>query len=98
MFEAAVLKTLGAVRGRILASFALRSAILGAAAGLVAIAAGAIAGWGVMTFVMNADYQFEPFSALAIVMGGALASLIAGLLFALRPLGLRPAGVLRARE
>ena len=98
VFEAAVLKTLGAVRGLILASFALRSAILGAAAGLVAIAAGAIAGWGVMTFVMNADYQFEPFSALAIVMGGALASLIAGLLFALRPLGLRPAGVLRARE
>lgn len=98
VFEAAVLKTLGAVRGRILASFALRSAILGLAAGIVAIAAGAVAGWGVMTFVMDAEYHFEPFSALAIVIGGALASLIAGLLFALRPLSLRPAGVLRARE
>ncbi|MEM9229467.1 MAG: FtsX-like permease family protein [Pseudomonadota bacterium] len=98
VFEAAVLKTLGATRGRILASFALRSAILGAAAGIVAIIAGALAGWGVMTFVMDTDYRFEPVSAFAIVAGGALASLVAGLAFAWRPLTARPAGILRARE
>ncbi|MGB0499160.1 MAG: ABC transporter permease, partial [Rubricella sp.] len=39
VFESAVLKTVGATRARILTSFALRSAILGAAAGIVAIAA-----------------------------------------------------------
>jgi putative ABC transport system permease protein len=98
VFEAAVLKTLGATRGRILASFALRSALLGAAAGAVAIVAGGLAGWAVMTFVMEASYTFEPVSAIAIVLGGALATLLAGLAFALRPLALRPAGVLRARE
>ena len=54
VYEAAVLKTLGATRGRILLSFALRSALLGAAAGLVAIVAGALAGWAVMRFVMEA--------------------------------------------
>ena len=98
VFEAAILKTVGATRSRILASFALRSAILGATAGLIAIFAGALAGWGVMTFVMDADYAFEPVSAVAIVAGGALASLSAGLLFALRPLAARPARVLRSRE
>ncbi|MBB5515565.1 putative ABC transport system permease protein [Rubricella aquisinus] len=98
VFEAAVLKTLGAARGRILLSFALRSAILGAAAGIVAIFAGALAGWGVMTFVMEATYRFEPVSAIAIVIGGALATLIAGLSFALRPLSIRPAGILRAQD
>ncbi|WP_425091306.1 ABC transporter permease [Tropicimonas sp. S265A] len=98
VFEAAVLKTLGATRGRILSSFAMRSALLGAAAGAVAIVAGGIAGWAVMTFVMEASYTFEPVSAIAIVLGGALATLLAGLAFALRPLALRPAGVLRARE
>ncbi|MEM9011547.1 MAG: FtsX-like permease family protein [Pseudomonadota bacterium] len=98
VFEAAVLKALGAVRGRILASFALRSAILGASAGTVAIVAGGIAGWAVMTFVMDAGYSFEPISAVAIVVGGALASLLAGLGFALRPLAARPARVLRSRE
>jgi putative ABC transport system permease protein len=98
VFEAAVLKTLGASRGRILASFALRSALLGMAAGGVAIVAGGLAGWGVMTFVMETSYRFEVGSALAIVAGGALATLLAGLAFALRPLAARPARVLRAQE
>jgi putative ABC transport system permease protein len=98
VFEAAVLKTLGASRRRILGSFALRSALLGAAAGGVAIVAGALGGWGVMTFVMEASYEFEWVSALAIILGGALATLLAGLAFAWRPLAARPARVLRARE
>jgi len=98
VFEAAVLKTLGATRGRILQSFAYRSAILGAAAGSVAIVAGGLAGWGVMTFVMDAEFRFELVSAIAIVLGGAAASLMAGLLFAWRPLAVRPAQVLRAKD
>lgn len=98
IYEAAVLKTVGATRGRILASFAIRSALLGGAAGTVAILAGAAAGWGVMVFVMEGTYAFEPVSALLVVLGGAAASLLAGLLFALRPLAARPARVLRARD
>ena len=98
VYEAAVLKTVGAARGLILRSFALRSALLGAAAGIVALAAGVIAAWAVMVFVMDAPYRFEPVSALVIVAGGALASLVAGLVFAVRPLAARPAQVLRARE
>lgn len=97
-YEAAVLKTIGASRKTILQSFALRSAILGAAAGLVAIFAGGLAGWGVMTFVMETDYRFEPVSAILIVTGGVFATLFAGLAFAWGPLAARPARVLRARE
>jgi putative ABC transport system permease protein len=97
-YEAAVLKTLGAPRGAILANFALRSAILGAAAGCVAVLAGGLAGWAVMTFVMDARFTFEPLSAIAIVSGGVVVTLLAGLGFAWRPLAARPAGVLRARE
>ena len=96
VFEAAVLKTLGASRGRILASFALRSALMGAAAGGVAVLAGGLAGWGVMHFVMETRYTFEPVSAFAIVVGGVLGVLVAGLGFAWRPLAARPARVLRA--
>lgn len=98
VFESAVLKTLGATRGRILASFALRSALMGAAAGVVAVAAGGLAGWAVMRFVMEAPFRFEPVSALAIVGGGILAVLLAGLAFAWRPLAARPARVLRAQD
>ena len=98
IYESAILKTLGATRGKILASFALRSALMGAAAGVVAVIAGGIGGWAVMTFVMDTTYRFEPLSAIGIVLGGVLATLLAGLFFALRPLNARPAQTLRAQE
>jgi putative ABC transport system permease protein len=48
--------------------------------------------------VMESTYRFEPVSALAIVIGGVLATLLAGLAFAIRPLAARPAGTLRAQD
>jgi putative ABC transport system permease protein len=98
IYESAILKTLGATRGKILASFALRSALMGAAAGVVAVIAGGLSGWAVMTFVMDTTYRFEPWSAIGIVAGGVLATLLAGLFFALRPLSVRPARTLRAQD
>lgn len=96
--EAALFKVLGASRGTILASFALRAALMGAAAGLVAIFFGALAGWAVLVWVMEAAFHFAPVPALAVVIGGVLATLLAGLVFALRPLAARPATILRGRE
>ena len=98
VYEAAILKVLGASRGRILASFALRAAMTGAAAGAVAVVAGGVAGWAVMTFVMEADYAFAPLSAVVIIAGGIGATLLASLVFVLRPLAARPAQVLRSAD
>lgn len=97
-FEAAVLKTLGASRGRILRSFALRSALLGLAAGIVALTAGIAGGWAVSTFIMETSYTPIWGSAGAIILGGMAATTSAGLLFAMRPLGAKPARVLRSCE
>ncbi|MDJ1006421.1 MAG: drug:proton antiporter [Paracoccaceae bacterium] len=97
-YEAAILKTIGGARRSVLANFALRSATLGAAAGVVAILVGGIGGWAVSIYVMDTAYVFEPVSAIAIVFGGLIATLVAGLAFAWRPLAARPAQVLRARE
>lgn len=98
VFEAAVLKTLGATCAQVLASFALRSALMGAAAGIVAVLVAVLAAWAILTQVMEMDYRFVAPSALAIILGGILATLTAGLVFALRPLTARPARILRARE
>lgn len=97
-YEAAVLKTLGATRGRILLSFATRAALLGLGAGAVALAAGIAAGWAVSYYIMDTDFTVIWSSALAIVIGGVAATLIAGLAFAWGPLAARPAQVLRGRE
>jgi len=97
-YEAAVLKTLGATRRKILGSFALRAALLGACAGLVALFAGIAGGWAVSYYVLDTTYVIIWDNALAIVGGGVLATLLAGLAFAWGPLAARPAQVLRARE
>lgn len=96
--EAALLKVLGATRGRILWSFALRALLTGGAAGLVALGFGLLAGWLVMDLVMEESYRPAIVPALAVVLGGALATLAASLAFAIRPLAARPAGILRAEE
>jgi putative ABC transport system permease protein len=97
-YEAAMLKTLGASRRMIAASFILRAALLGLAAGAVALFAGILGGWAVSTFVMETEYSVIWPSALLIIAGGILATVLAGLGFARRALQARPARVLRARE
>lgn len=97
-YEAAILKTLGATRRRILMSFALRSVVMGAAAGVVAIVAGIIGGWAVSTFILESDFVVIWGNALAIVIGGVIATLLAGLAFAAGPLKTRPAGTLRTAD
>jgi putative ABC transport system permease protein len=97
-YESALLKTLGASRRAIAASFLLRAALLGLFAGSVALLAGVLGGWAVSRFVMETDFSIIWSSALLIVTGGTLASVLAGLGFALRALNARPARVLRARE
>ena len=98
MREAAILRVLGATRGRVLASFALRSALMGGAAGVVAMGAGALGGWATLRLVMDLPYQFEAWSALSVVLGGMFATLAAGVVFAWAPLSARPAAVLRQAE
>ncbi len=97
-FEAAMLKTLGASRRAIAGSFILRAALLGFCAGAVALLAGILGGWAVSHYVMETDFTVIWPSALLVVTGGVLATVLAGLGFAWRSLNARPAQVLRARE
>ncbi|MDU8928951.1 FtsX-like permease family protein [Alisedimentitalea sp. MJ-SS2] len=96
--EAAVLKTLGATRRRILSSFLIRSGLLGLAAGTVALIAGITGGWAVCHFVFDTDFAVIWPSGLAIILGGVAATLLASAGFALRALATRPARTLRSRE
>ncbi|HUF85754.1 MAG TPA: FtsX-like permease family protein, partial [Thermohalobaculum sp.] len=93
--EAAILKVLGAERRRILASFALRAAMLGGLAGLAALGAGTAAAWAATRFLLDADFAAQPWAGLAVVAAGVALSLGAGIAFALGPLSARPARVLR---
>jgi putative ABC transport system permease protein len=93
--EAAILKVLGATRRAILASFAMRAAMTGALAAVVALAWGTLSAWAVQRFVLDAEYVLPLGQTLGILAGGVAINLAAGLGFAMRPLSRRPAATLR---
>jgi putative ABC transport system permease protein len=97
-YEAAILKTLGATRARVLWSFALRSLLIGAAAACVATFAGGLAAWAVTHFVMKSSFAFNWGASLMIVFGGVALTLGTSLGFAWRAMRVRPAGVLRSKD
>jgi putative ABC transport system permease protein len=85
--DAVVLKTIGATRAQIRASFLVEFGLLGLTAGLLAAAAGTAAAWGVVRFVMRADWVFLPGTLAMTVlacMAITLAFGYAGTAFALR--------------
>ena len=98
IYEAAILKTLGASRRRILLSFSFRYMLLGLIAGAVAAVVGAAVAFSAMTFLLDANYRFNAGSAAATTLAGIAASLGAGLLFSFGPLQARPAALLRERN
>ncbi len=96
-YDAAVLKTLGATRGAILRASLLRTVLLGLAAALPAIALGMAAGWGVTTYVFEADFTPRLGPALLVAVFGIGATLLAAALFLGRTVSVNPARLLRAR-
>lgn len=95
IYDAVVLKTLGATRGRLALAYGLEYAGLGIATALVAAAAGTLAAWGVVTQVMEIPFTFAPLPAAGAVAGALVVTLGIGLLGTLRALSAPPARVLR---
>ena len=97
-YETAILKTLGATRREILISFALRAAMVGTLAAIVALGAGLLGGWAVSHFVFETSFEVIWSNAALIIVGGVGATLITGVLFALGPLSQSAAAELRHRD
>jgi len=76
LFEAAVLKTLGAERGTLMRAAVLRYLFLGSAAAVLAIGIGAFAAWAVMTQLFETAFVFASGSALLVGGMGVLATLV----------------------
>lgn len=64
VYDAVVLKVLGATRGDVLRAFLIEYGLLGLLTALIACALGTVAAWGVLTFVMEIDWTFLPLTLL----------------------------------
>lgn len=96
VYDAVILKVLGATRGRVLGAYAMEYLALGLGTAVIASGAGALAAWLVITQVMEAPWTFLPWTLAATVLGGAAATLGLGLLGTYSALSAKAAPVLRA--
>ncbi len=95
VYDAVVLKTLGATRGRLIGAYALEYLLLGGTTALFGVAAGSIAAWYVVTRVMNLTFAWLPGPAAAAAFGALLVTVALGLIGTFAALGHKPATVLR---
>jgi putative ABC transport system permease protein len=95
VYDAVILKTLGATRSRLLGAYTLEYLMIGAATAVFGMAAGSLAAWLIVTRLMTLGFEWQAGSA-AIVVGAALIVTVAlGLAGTLMALNQKPASVLR---
>ncbi|HUO54187.1 MAG TPA: FtsX-like permease family protein, partial [Rhodoblastus sp.] len=95
IYEAVVLKVLGATRGRLLGALALEFALLGAATAAFGLVAGSAAAAVVANRVLDAGFRFSLGQALAVALGAVGFAMAIGLMGTARSLGEKPARRLR---
>lgn len=93
--EAAVLRVLGATSAQLRAAWLFEFAILGAIAGLCAVAVGAGLSWLLMHLVLRAPWAFLPGTVAAVMALAIVLMLVAGYLATRRGLAASPAILLR---
>ena len=96
LYDATILKVLGATRARIALVYAIEYGVLGLATGMIALLAGTLAGWVIAFAILDVPFTFDAQAVLITVVGGAAATLLFGLLGALGALSVRPAQRLRS--
>src|SRR6266404_3350004 len=95
VYDAVILKTVGATRMRLLSAYALEYLALGLATAVFGIAAGSAAAAFVIVRVMNLSFAWPPGPLLAAATGAVAATVVLGLIGTFTALGQKPAAVLR---
>ena len=96
VYDAVVLKTLGATRGRLIAAYALEYGLIGLVTVTFGIAAGSLAAAAVVTRLMDFPFVWVGGAALAAAAAALLVTVVLGLIGTLAALGRKPAEVLRS--
>ena len=95
VYDAVILKTVGATRMRLLSAYALEYLALGLATALFGVAAGSAAAALIITKVMNLPFAWLPGSLLTAAAGAVATTVLLGLIGTFTALGQKPASVLR---
>jgi putative ABC transport system permease protein len=95
VYDAVILKTLGATRARLLGAYALEYLMIGFATAVFGVIAGSVAAWLIVTRLMTLSFIWQAGSAAAVVVAALIVTVGLGLAGTLLALNQKPASVLR---
>lgn len=95
LYDAVVLKTLGATRAKLLGAYALEYGALGLATAIFGMIAGGLAGWVIVTQIMQLEFVFIWQGPLTAAILAVVVTITLGLFGTLRILNQKPASYLR---
>ena len=95
VYDAVILKTLGATRVRLLGAYALEYLMIGFATAVFGVIAGSVAAWLIVTRIMTLSFIWQAGSAAGVVAAALVVTVGLGLAGTLLALNQKPASVLR---
>jgi putative ABC transport system permease protein len=95
VYDAVILKTLGATRARLIGAYALEYLLLGAATALFGVLSGSLAAWLIVSELMHLRFAWLPLPAMAAALGAVVVTVALGLIGTFVALGQKPAPILR---
>jgi len=95
VYDAVILKTLGATRARLLGAYALEYLMIGFATAVFGVIAGSVAAWLIVTRLMTLSFVWQAGSAGGVVAAALIVTVGLGLAGTLLALNQKPATVLR---
>jgi putative ABC transport system permease protein len=95
VYDAVVLKMLGATRLQVMTAYALEYLLLGSAAVLFGVAAGSVAAWRIVADLMTLPFRWQSGPSVAAAVIAVAMTIVFGLIGTWPALGRKPAAVLR---
>jgi putative ABC transport system permease protein len=95
VYDAVILKTLGATRWQLIGAYLMEYLLIAVATAVFGIAAGSIAAWQIVTRLMTLSFEWQAASAGLVSLAAIVLTVCLGLAGTLIALNQKPAAVLR---
>lgn len=95
VYDAVILKTLGATRRHLISAYSIEYLLIGTATALFGVLAGSLAAWLIVVQLMHLSFTWLPWPALAAAAIAVMVTVVLGLAGTYVALGQKPAPVLR---
>ena len=95
VYDAVILKTLGATRFRLLTAYSIEYLLIGAATAIFGMISGSLAAWLIVAQLMHVSFTWLPWPALTATVAAVVVTVTLGLAGTYMALGQKPAPILR---